>query len=117
LYSLINPKRVKAATRVVDDVMSAKGVEIIDINGETNYITPSVSNRLVAAAMVLDRADPIHRIHEHVIAEDYSPLEMSEYILPSRVIDHVEDAPGSTQTAEPIPRYTPASDSPDDGPL
>jgi len=85
------PKRVRSAMQALDDTLRmvpitydasrpVAGVGKVDY---TETIMPSITNRLAAAAMVLDRADPIikHNVNLNVNT-DISPVDLSEYGCP-----------------------------------
>lgn len=71
-YSLTKPKLVKSAIQAVSDTL-----EMIEVNG----VKPSATNRLAAAQMVLDRAEPIINKNLNINANlDISPVDLSKYI-------------------------------------
>jgi hypothetical protein len=59
--TLTRPEMVESAHKVIKDTLDAKVI----IRGDDKII-PTYSNRLQAAAMVLDRAEPIIKINQNL---------------------------------------------------
>ena len=73
---LTNPIIVEAAQNVVADILDGVPLEC---NGE--YIPPTHSNRLQAAQMVLDRAEPIIKLNQNLnINADVNIVDLSKYL-------------------------------------
>jgi len=83
------PKRVKSALQALDDTLAMKpityeaskpvaGIGIVDYQ-ET--IMPSITNRLAAAAMILDRDQPIKNVNVNLNANaQISPVDLERYL-------------------------------------
>jgi hypothetical protein len=69
-WSLTTPKMVKLANEAVTDTLQLK---------EINGVTPTASNRLVAAQMVYDRAEPVIKQTENLHAVLFHPVDLSQY--------------------------------------
>ena len=98
-YVLAQPHRIVAAELAIDDTLAMQPVEIVNKKGELEFLSPTVSNRLDAAKMVMDRADVIPQVH---LSIEYSPLEMAEFeLIPaSKVIDQVAETVISEEDQE-----------------
>ena len=73
---LTNPILVEAAQNVIADTLDGIALEV---NGE--LIAPTHSNRLQAAQMVLDRAEPIIKINQNLnINAECSVVDLSRYL-------------------------------------
>lgn len=87
-YALSSPQMVKKAYSAIKDTLEMKpityevskpvsGVGVVDY---TETIMPSITNRLAAAAMVMDRDQPVVRQNVNLNANvDVSPVDMSKY--------------------------------------
>lgn len=70
-YSLSSPKFAKLANKAIEDTLAMR-----EISGQK----PTVSNRLAAASMVLDRIDPIINKNMNVnVNMDVSPVDLTKY--------------------------------------
>lgn len=71
-HTLTQPKIVKSAIKAVTDT-----INMVEVNG----VMPSVTNRLTAAQMVLDRAEPIITKNLNINANlDISPVDLTKYV-------------------------------------
>lgn len=72
LYSISQPQIVKKAVQAVSDTLDMQ---------EVNGVKPTVSNRLQAASMVLDRVEPVVNKNLNINANlDISPVDLSRYV-------------------------------------
>lgn len=85
-YRLANPGMVKLAHQAVKDTLKMKpityeaskpvpGVGIVDY---TETIMPSITNRLAAAAMVLDRDQPVKHVNVNLNAS-ITPVDLADF--------------------------------------
>lgn len=71
-YSLTTKKMQKLAHKAVQETLEMK---------EVNGVLPTVSNRISAAQMVVDRVDPIVKVNEnHNVNVDLHPVDLSKYL-------------------------------------
>lgn len=76
-HSLTRPDIVKLAHRAVKETL--KMVEVVNSKGEVT--TPSHTNRLAAAQMVMDRAEPVVKVNHNLnINAEISPVDLSKYM-------------------------------------
>lgn len=74
-WSLTNPKLVKAAYQALQDTVSMLPVQCGDAT-----VIPTISNRLTAAQMIVDRAEPIINKNLNINANlDVSPVDLDKY--------------------------------------
>jgi hypothetical protein len=93
-FQLAHPKVVRlAAARVKATILMEPQVQ--EIKGEIQKVYPTFSNALEASKMVLDRADPVHQVHEHHTIADLSPFDMSQYELIPREKVIEQDSTGN----------------------
>jgi len=78
-FQLAHPKRIRAAAQAVDETIA-----MLPVQAGNKVVVPTISNRLEAAKMVLDRADPIHQVVEHRQVSDYDPLDLDRFVLVPR---------------------------------
>jgi hypothetical protein len=88
-YALTAPAMVKMAHNAVKDTLAMKpityeaskpvaGIGIVDY---TETIMPSITNRLAAAAMVLDRDQPIVRMNVNAnLNSDMDPIDLAAFM-------------------------------------
>ena len=86
--SLIHPKMVKSAARVIRDVLDLKPIEVerttVTKSGQvvdyTDNIYPSHTNAIQAAAMVYDRVEPVVRQQVNLnLNADIAPVDLEAY--------------------------------------
>ena len=87
-YALTSPRMVRKAHRAIEDTLDMKpityaaskpvaGIGVVDY---TETIMPTVTNRLAAASMVMDRDQPtINRNVNLNINADLHPVDLSKY--------------------------------------
>lgn len=71
-YSLSRPAMVKMAHQAIKETLAMKPVDI----GDGKQMFPSHTNRLAAAAMVADRAEPIVRANLNINADVEAPIDL-----------------------------------------
>lgn len=84
LERLKNPEVVKSAYEAIRETLKMKpiNVETTKPDGETviETIVPTITNRLVAAKMVMDRVEPaVKRNVSLSINADFSPVDLEKY--------------------------------------
>ena len=87
-WSLARPKLIKLAEKAVEATLKMSPVEMEVFNPKTGEVEnikqyPSFTNRLAAAAMIADRADPIIKKTENlnINADLAVPIDLSAYLL------------------------------------
>ena len=76
-YSLTKPKMVKLASKAIEDTLAMQGIT----DSEGNVSMPSHTNRLAAANMVMDRAQPVVRQNLNLnIKADIDPVDLTNYM-------------------------------------
>ena len=76
-HSLAKPAMVKLAHNAIQDTL--KMAEVVDSTG--NVSIPSHTNRLAAANMVMDRAQPVVRQNLNLnIKADIDPVDLTNYM-------------------------------------
>ena len=88
-YSLSRPAMVKLAHKVVADTLKGKPDQIVqqkvDKNGQVveyvEQIAPTHTNKLAAASMVFDRAEPVVRQNVNLNGDlkDFMPVNLSDF--------------------------------------
>lgn len=69
---LTQPNLIKSAVNAVEETLAMKSI---------NGVKPTVSNRLEASRMVLDRADPLKQINQNInVNASISPVDLSRYL-------------------------------------
>lgn len=83
-YALSSPKMVKLAHQAVTDVLQGKTFTLDqqkvtkdgDVIDYKETISPTYTNKLAAAAMVADRAEPVVRANLNINAEVETPVDL-----------------------------------------
>lgn len=88
-YRLTAPNMVKLAHNAVKDALKDKAIEVQqqafdkktgEVVEYTEKIAPTWTNKLAAAAMVLDRNEPVVKVNHNVnVNLDFMPIDLEDY--------------------------------------
>lgn len=108
-WSLARPSLIKSATKAIEETLKMSPVEMEVFNPKTGTVEnikqyPSFTNRLTAAGMIVDRADPIIKKTENLNlnAELAAPIDLSAYLM----------RPAAGQVIEVLPLEGPEGQGP-----
>lgn len=87
-FTINTPAMRKRALKAITETLDMKPVDREIYNSKTGEIItvkerPTITNRLQAAGMVVDRSEPIIRRNENLnVNADISPVDLSAYLRP-----------------------------------
>ena len=90
-WMLSSPDLQKLSYNTVRDTLKMKPIEVRQSpdNEKKDYIYPTVSNRLAAAAMVTDRTEPVKQDHGPGSVTNNIQVNVRQYDRPDAIAQHV----------------------------